>query len=165
MPFVIALLLLLASPALPPSALGTLRVAIAPKVIRPGDSVRFEAGLFSPGLCPHWATYTIHPAGDRPDAYVVRVWADSTDGKCASAMGFSGPQLHIVAKVVGHYAIRFDSASVFRPDMGDSAVFRVEAPTGLARSAVPARTAPRSSEWRVDGRRWPPSGIPEAAEN
>lgn len=169
MPIAFATFLLLSALAFPQPPWGTLRVVITPKVIRPGDSVRFEAGEMSPGMCPYWATYTVQPIppseGD-PDSFLVRVWADSNHRKCLSAGGFAGPDFHIVARDVGRYEIRFDSASVFKPDMGDSAVFRVVAPTAVSKQGTPVSASPQPRRWNVDGRlRSQASGIPGRAEN
>jgi hypothetical protein len=133
---------------------GTFQVSLTPKEISPGDSTWFQAGIFSPGLCPFHASYAVSPLGGEIDTYLVTVFADSTGGKCASAFGFSGPQFHIVGAQPGRYVIRFDAASPFQADMRDTAVFFVRAGTGIKRAAPAGTLAGRDSRiWRINGQR------------
>lgn len=136
----------------PQPPLGTLQVKITPGEIEAGDSVWFEAGLYSNSQCEFQSTYTIALAGPESDSFLVVIKSQPAGRRCAALTGYSGPQLHIMAEDPGHYTVRFDSASPFKPDMGDTAVFLVKAATSILNHPAARSVKPGNRPWRVDGR-------------
>lgn len=131
---------------------GAFQVSLTPKEISPGDSTWFQAGVFSAGLCPFRASYSVSPMGGEIDTYLVTVFAEGTGGKCLTAFGFSGPEFHIVGAQPGRYVIRFDGASPFQADMRDTAVFFVRAGTGIKRATPKGSLTVREGRtWKING--------------
>jgi len=131
---------------------GTLQVKISPKEVKPGDSVWFEAGLFSASQCPFRSSYKITESESNPESLFVFIKSEPSDGPCALAYGFSGPSLHIVANKPGYYTAKFDSTSTFKPDLKDSAVFIAKNASGIRNNVGRSNKASRTSEWLVNGR-------------
>jgi hypothetical protein len=152
-------LCLLIGPAQAQMPIGEFRARFNPpsKVIKAGDSISLETGIFSVSGSSSWnSVYDIQRKSiSAPDTFLVLVRSTYFyTGAISLAADYYGPYLSIKGENPGFYIIRFDSTSQFKVDMADTVTFTALSPNGIR--SIPTHLADGIAKHRyqVDGRKF-----------